>query len=198
MLPTESLRRAFRRSHGDCQWVGTTQSRPPAPDENADLPRLMEVWNRLRLCHTVSLCPISHNRGRIPASKGKISPAETLTPNEFRAPAARCSTTSSYGIRHRALIVLLYRTGLRIGEALALRPKNTSFEIGLVTVLHGKGNGHEQSESTSERRPTSKPGSNAARPSKRRYDPLKLRQIWMRMMNPAMELGFGTGIASAV
>jgi len=52
---------------------------------------------------------------------------------------AQCSTTASYGIRHRALIVLLYRTGLRISEALALRPKDVNLEVGSVTVLHGKG-----------------------------------------------------------
>ena len=74
------------------------------------------------------------------ARKGKTYPVEVLTPDEVRMLAAECSTTSSYGIRDRALIVMLYRTGLRISEALALRPKDINFEIGSVTVLHGKGN----------------------------------------------------------
>ena len=74
------------------------------------------------------------------ARKGKTYPVEILTPDEVRMLAAECSTTSSYGIRDRALIVMLYRTGLRISEALALRPKDINFEIGSVTVLHGKGN----------------------------------------------------------
>jgi len=80
-----------------------------------------------------------YHRGRAPANKGKTYPAEILIPDEIRALAAQCSTTSSSGIRHRALIVLLYRTGLRVGEALALRPKDVNLEIGSVTVLHGKG-----------------------------------------------------------
>ena len=80
-----------------------------------------------------------YHRGRIPASKGKTYPAEILTPDEVRALAAQCSTTTSLGIRHRALIVLLYRTGLRISEALALRPKDLNLEIGSVAVLRGKG-----------------------------------------------------------
>ncbi len=80
-----------------------------------------------------------YHRGRIPASKGRTYPVEILTPDEIRALAAQCSTTSSSGIRHRALIVLLYRTGLRISEALALRPKDLNLEVGAVTVLHGKG-----------------------------------------------------------
>ena len=81
-----------------------------------------------------------HSGGRIPANKGKKYPVEILTPDEVRAIAAQCSTISNYGIRDRALIVLLYRTGVRISEGLALRPKDINLEIGSVTVLHGKGN----------------------------------------------------------
>jgi site-specific recombinase XerD len=43
------------------------------------------------------------------------------------------------GIRNRALIAVLYRGGLRISEALALRPKDVDQAAGTVTVLHGKG-----------------------------------------------------------
>ena len=73
------------------------------------------------------------------ACRGKTYPVEILTPEEVRAMAAQCSTTTSYGIRNRALIVMLYRTGLRLGEVLALQPKDVNLEIGAVTVLHGKG-----------------------------------------------------------
>ncbi len=112
-----------------------------------------------------------YHRGRVPASKGKTYPAEILTPDEVRALAAQCSTTSSGGIRHRALIVLLYRTGLRISEALALRPKDINFEIGSVTVLHGKGDqlrtvgidpgANPHIEAWLERRATLRPPANA-------------------------------------
>jgi len=80
-----------------------------------------------------------YHRGRVPASKVKAFPAEILTSDKVRALLAQCSTTSGSGIRHRALIVLLSRTGLRITEALALRPNYVNLEIGSVTVLHGKG-----------------------------------------------------------
>jgi integrase/recombinase XerD len=43
------------------------------------------------------------------------------------------------GIRNRALIAVLYRTGLRITEALSLYPKDISMKTGVVRVLHGKG-----------------------------------------------------------
>ncbi len=79
------------------------------------------------------------NRGRIPATKGKTYPVEILTPDEVRALAAQCSATSSLGIRHSAIIVLLYRSGLRIGEAMEVREKDIDFEIGSVAVLYGGG-----------------------------------------------------------
>jgi site-specific recombinase XerD len=42
-------------------------------------------------------------------------------------------------LRNRALIAVLYRSGLRISEALALYPKDIDFATGAIRVLHGKG-----------------------------------------------------------
>jgi site-specific recombinase XerD len=50
-----------------------------------------------------------------------------------------CSATAPTGIRNRALLVVLYRGGLRLGEALALAPKDLDPARGTVRVLHGKG-----------------------------------------------------------
>jgi len=80
-----------------------------------------------------------YRRGQSPANKNKTYPAEVLTPDEVRSLLAQCSTTSSYGLRHLALITLLYRTGLRLSEALALALKDVDVGTGSVTVLHGKG-----------------------------------------------------------
>lgn len=44
-----------------------------------------------------------------------------------------------YALRHRALIVLLWRSGLRLAEALALRPSDIDQSTMSVRVLHGKG-----------------------------------------------------------
>lgn len=41
--------------------------------------------------------------------------------------------------RQRALVCVLWRTGMRISEALALRPKDIDLDSGVVHVLHGKG-----------------------------------------------------------
>lgn len=47
----------------------------------------------------------------------KTFPAEVLTPAEVQALINACSPTSRTGVRNRALLTLLYRSGLRISEA---------------------------------------------------------------------------------
>lgn len=69
-------------------------------------------------------------------------PPEVYTRAEVLALLRACSTRGSSGIRNRALISLIYRTGIRIGEALDLLPKDLDLEAGTVTVLHGKGDRH--------------------------------------------------------
>ena len=76
---------------------------------------------------------------RTPANKGRRFPAELLSPEEVLALLRACSSRARTGIRNRALIAVLYRGGLRISEALALRPKDVDQAAGTVTVLHGKG-----------------------------------------------------------
>lgn len=65
--------------------------------------------------------------------------AEILTPDEVKALVYACSNRAPTGIRNRALITVMYRGGLRLGEALALRPKDVDPGRGTLTVLHGKG-----------------------------------------------------------
>jgi len=50
-----------------------------------------------------------------------------------------CGRHAPTGLRNRALIALLYRTGLRINEALSLYPKDLELADGSVRVLNGKG-----------------------------------------------------------
>src|SRR2546422_7374631 len=78
-------------------------------------------------------------RPRPPANAGQRYPAEILTPDEVRALIKACSNRAPTGIRNRALLVLLYRGGLRITEALRLHPKDLDRAAGTVTVLRGKG-----------------------------------------------------------
>ncbi len=78
-------------------------------------------------------------KGSIPANKGQKLPPEPLTKQEVNALLGACSKKAPTGIRNRALIVVLYRAGLRISEALALLPKDLDANKGSIRVLHGKG-----------------------------------------------------------
>ena len=69
-------------------------------------------------------------------------PPEVLAPGEVRALLDACSARSLPGVRNRALLAFVYRTGLRIREALEVRPKDLDLERaggGAVRVLFGKG-----------------------------------------------------------
>ena len=67
-------------------------------------------------------------------------PAEPLTLTDVEALRAACSRRAPTGIRNRALLAVLFRSGLRISEALALFPKDLDPAGRSLRVLHGKGN----------------------------------------------------------
>ena len=50
-----------------------------------------------------------------------------------------CGRYTPTALRMRALLAVLYRSGLRISEALALYPKDVDLQTGAIRVLHGKG-----------------------------------------------------------
>jgi site-specific recombinase XerD len=64
---------------------------------------------------------------------------DLLSTQEVEALLKSCSRSAPTGVRNRALIAVLWRCGLRIGEALALLPKDIDVQGGTVTVQHGKG-----------------------------------------------------------
>ena len=66
-------------------------------------------------------------------------PPEVLTDSEVRGLMDACGRYTPTAVRNRALIAVLYRSGLRISEALALYPKDIDFVSGAIRVLHGKG-----------------------------------------------------------
>lgn len=79
-----------------------------------------------------------HNAGIKPPNWQKTYPAEPLTPAEVVALMDCCDERTKAGIRNRALIAFLWRTGLRISEALDLRPHHVDFQARTVVVLKGK------------------------------------------------------------
>lgn len=79
-----------------------------------------------------------YGAGKKPMNYGRRYPPEPLTPDEVVRLLDQCGDTPTE-IRNRALIVLLWRAGLRVSEALALRPHHVDFEARTVTVMRGKG-----------------------------------------------------------
>ncbi len=73
------------------------------------------------------------------STKGKKYPAEILTDDEVCRLIRGCSNRAPTGMRNRALIVVLYRGGLRISESLALLPKDLDPAAGWGRILNGKG-----------------------------------------------------------
>lgn len=86
-------------------------------------------------------------KGRVPASKGRRYEPEPLTSEEiarlFEAISAPRKGERQIDVlsrqRLRALVVCLWRTGLRISEALALTEHDLNPHDGTVLVRHGKG-----------------------------------------------------------
>jgi integrase len=71
-------------------------------------------------------------------TKGVKYPVEILERREVEALLAGCGSSRT-GRRDRAVLTLLWRSGLRISEALALRPADVNLSAGTVRVLRGKG-----------------------------------------------------------
>lgn len=79
-----------------------------------------------------------YHRGRPPRNKGEQYPADPPTVEEIVA-VMRILGDRPDGERLRALIVLLWRAGLRISEALALQESDLDRPRGAVLVRRGKG-----------------------------------------------------------
>jgi integrase len=76
--------------------------------------------------------------GRPPRNKGLRYPADPPTVEEIVA-VMRAAGDGRPGRRLRALIVVLWRTGLRIHEALALNESDLDRRRGALLVRRGKG-----------------------------------------------------------
>src|SRR4051794_11915008 len=86
--------------------------------------------------------PIITNRQlqtpRIRRKPRRRFPPEVLTPIEVAAMLDACSKRLT-GIRNRAMLVMLWRAGLRITETLRLLPKDLDAVQGSIRILNGKG-----------------------------------------------------------
>lgn len=81
--------------------------------------------------------------GRLPRNKGLRYPADPPAVEEIVA-VMRVAGDTAHGLRTRALIVVLWRAGLRISEALALAESDLDRSRGSVLVRRGKGGKRRQ------------------------------------------------------
>lgn len=79
-----------------------------------------------------------YHAGRPPRNKGQQYPADPPTVEEIIA-VMRHAGDGRHGARLRALIVVLWRAGLRIQEALALAERDLDPRRGSLLVRNGKG-----------------------------------------------------------
>jgi integrase len=79
-----------------------------------------------------------YHAGRPPRNKGIRYPADPPTVDEIVA-VMRHTAANRHGWRLRAMIVVLWRAGLRIQEALALTEHDLDLRRGSLLVRHGKG-----------------------------------------------------------
>src|SRR5215207_8380455 len=79
-----------------------------------------------------------YHAGRPPRNKGWLYPADPPTVEELVA-VMREASDDRHGYRLRALIVVLWRGGLRVAEALALGERDLDPRRGSLLVRNGKG-----------------------------------------------------------
>jgi site-specific recombinase XerD len=98
-------------------------------------PVLLDVTGRRRSPAAM----LGHNAGRPPRNRGMRYPADPPTVEEIVA-VMRKIPVDRHGLRLRAMIVVLWRGGLRIQEALDLTESDLNPRRGSILVQAGKGN----------------------------------------------------------
>jgi site-specific recombinase XerD len=88
-------------------------------------------------CRSPATMP-GYHAGRPPRNKGVCYPADPPTVDEIVA-VMRRAPGERHGWRLRAMIVVLWRAGLRVQEALALAEHDLDHRRGSVLVRNGKG-----------------------------------------------------------
>jgi site-specific recombinase XerD len=99
---------------------------------------LVQRRDRLGRFYTPMMDPEAR-RGKHPPNYGRTFPAEVYTPAEMHRMLAACGR-GLVGHRTRAIMVCMWRGGLRIAEVLALEPRDVDVDEITLTVRHGKGN----------------------------------------------------------
>ena len=95
---------------------------------------VLDTCGRRRSPATLS----SFHQGRPPRNKGQLYPADPPTVEEIIA-VMHAAGNDNDAVRLRGLIVVLWRAGLRISEALALNESDLDLNRGAILIRCGKG-----------------------------------------------------------
>jgi site-specific recombinase XerD len=96
---------------------------------------LLDAAGRRRSAATMP----GHRCGQAPRNKGRRYPADPPSVEEIVL-VMRQAGDRAHGLRLRGLIVVMWRAGLRISEALALTESDLDDARGAILVRNGKGN----------------------------------------------------------
>ncbi len=75
----------------------------------------------------------------LPAKRTRVEPPDYLEPEEVNSVLRQIQPDTAYGLRDRTLVLFLYNTGARIGEALQVRWRDLQLQIPRQVRVHGKG-----------------------------------------------------------
>jgi integrase len=98
------------------------------------VPAVLDAAGRRRSPATMP----GYHAGRPPRNKGRVYPADPPTVEEIVA-VMREASDDPHGYRLRALVVVLWRGGLRVAEALSLGERDLDPRRGSLLVRNGKG-----------------------------------------------------------
>lgn len=113
--------------------------RRPSDARRQDATTRKEEFDRLGRPRSRVMRP-GHKAGERPPNFGRKYPAEVLTREEISRLIGACARRGPSGLRHRALITVMWRGGLRCAEALDLELRDVDEAAGTLTIRHGKGN----------------------------------------------------------
>lgn len=88
---------------------------------------------------TIDVTKKGFRSGVASANKGRRFPVELLMPEEVDLLIRQCSLSAPTGVRNRALIGVMYRSGVRLSEALGLYTRDIDPIAGTLNIRQGKG-----------------------------------------------------------
>jgi site-specific recombinase XerD len=138
--PPADLRLADLDADGVLAFLGHLEARRgnAAATRNCRLAALRALFRHL-LRHDPVHADLYHRVLSLPPKKTRTSPAAYLEPEDVRLLLAQPDLRSASGARDRALLLFLYNTGARVGEALSVRPQDLDLSRPAQVRLRGKG-----------------------------------------------------------